>query len=95
MTQPERRIYLIRELLREHPGYADMEIPEKEQEQKYLLRFLFNIRMPKPVSEDFLQIQDAYLKEETKKKGGYGFFRFTVRTGSSVLMAGRHYHPAL
>lgn len=54
MTQPERRIYLIRELLREHPGYADMEIPEKEQEQKYLLRFLFNIRMPKPVSEDFL-----------------------------------------
>lgn len=69
MTQPERRIYLIRELLREHPGYADMEIPEKEQEQKYLLRFLFNIRMPKPVSEDFLQIQDAYLKEEAKKKG--------------------------
>lgn len=69
MTQTERRIYLIRELLREQPRYADMEIPKNEQEQKYLLRSLFNIRMPKPISEEFLKIQDAYLKDETKKKG--------------------------
>lgn len=69
MTQTERRIYLIRELLREQPRYADMEIPKNEQEQKYLLRSLFNIRMPKPIGEDFLKIQDAYLKDETKKKG--------------------------
>ena len=48
MTQTERRIYLIRELLREQPRYADMEISKNEQEQKYLLRSLFNIRMPKP-----------------------------------------------
>lgn len=69
MTQPERRIYLIRELLREHPGYADMEIPEKEQEQKYLLRFLFNIRMPKPVGKPFLMVQNEYLQEEAHRKG--------------------------
>ena len=69
MMQDERRIYLIKELLQEQPRYADMEIPADEQEQKNLLRSLFNIRMPKPASEDFLQIQDAYLGEETAKKG--------------------------
>ena len=46
-----------------------MEIPKNEQDQKYLLRSLFNIRMPSPVTEDFLKIQDAYLQEETAKKG--------------------------
>lgn len=69
MTQTERRIYLIKELLYEQPRYSDMKIPENEQEQKYLLRALFNIRMPKPISEEFLRIQDAYLKEEIEKKG--------------------------
>lgn len=68
MTQTERRIYLIKELLSEHPRYAGMEIPKNEQEQKHLLRALFNIRVPKPVSIDFLNIQDAYLKDETEKK---------------------------
>lgn len=69
MTQTERRLYLIQELLSEQPRYAGMEIPKNEQEQKYLLRSLFNIRMPKAVSEEFIKIQDAYLKDETKRKG--------------------------
>lgn len=69
MTQEERRIYLIRELLNEQPRYAGMEIPADEQEQKNLLRSLFNVRMPNPISEAFLQIQDVYLQEETAQKG--------------------------
>lgn len=69
MTQAERRIYLIHELLLEQPKYSDIEIPADEQEQKNLLRSLFNIRMPIPVSEDVLKVQDAYLQEETENKG--------------------------
>lgn len=69
MTQKERRLYLIKELLHEQPGYADLEIPAGEQEQKILLRSLFNIRMPRPVTSTFGEIQDAYLKEETERKG--------------------------
>ena len=38
-------------------------------EQKKLLRSLFNIRMPLPVSDDFLAIQDEYLRGETRQKG--------------------------
>ena len=69
MNQSERRMYLIRELLSERPKYANMQIPTNAQEQKKLLRSLFNIRMPEPVSEEFLKIQDEYLQEEISRKG--------------------------
>lgn len=69
MTQAERRTYLIEALLKEHPQFFKIEIPCDEQEQKTLLRSLFNIRMPEPVTEEFLTIQNAYLQEETRRKG--------------------------
>ena len=69
MTQEERRIYLIKEMLHEQPQYAGMEAPEEEQGQKTLLRSLFNIRMPAPVTSEFLEIQNRYLQEETERKG--------------------------
>lgn len=67
MTQEEKREYLIEELLKERNEKAD--IPSGEFEQKQILRSLFNIRLPKPASEEFLKIQDEYLKEETERKG--------------------------
>lgn len=69
MTQTERRMYLITELLKEQRKYENLKIPTSETEQKKLLRSLFNIRMPKPISKAFLEIQDEYLKEETRVKG--------------------------
>lgn len=69
MTQSEKRIYLIGSLLDEQPQYRDMEIPQNEQEQRQLLRALFNIRMPRETSKDFLKIQDEYLQTELKEKG--------------------------
>ena len=69
MTQKERRIYLIGELLKEQPRYRDIEIPKSEQEQKRLLRSLLNVRMPRVVSREFLEVQDAYLQTETAEKG--------------------------
>ena len=70
MTQIERRKYLINYLLSERNESAD--IPKDEYSQKRLLRSLFNIRMPKPVSEEFATIQDEYLQEETEHKGVTG-----------------------
>lgn len=69
MTQKEKRIYLIEELLKEQATKTDIKIPENEQEQKNLLRSLFNIRAPKNIGTSFLAVQDAYLQEETKQKG--------------------------
>lgn len=69
MTQTERRLFLIKQLLREQPRYQNMEIPVNAQEQKNLLRSLFNIRMPWSVSDEFLKVQDEYLQAETAGKG--------------------------
>lgn len=67
MTQEERRVFLIRELLRE--SGAEMELPQDEGGQKRLLRSLMNVRPPKQAVSDFLQIQDEYLQMETAGKG--------------------------
>lgn len=69
MNQSERRMYLIKELLKEQPGYRDMEIPANADAQRRLLRSPMNVRMAAPVDDGFLQIQDAYLQEENRKKG--------------------------
>lgn len=69
MTQQEKRLYLIEELLKEQPRYRDTEIPKGEREQKKLLRSLFNIRMPKAASREFLEVQDDYLQTEIAEKG--------------------------
>lgn len=69
MNQSERRNYLIQKLLEEQPQYAKMQIPKKSEEQKTLLRALMNVRMPGELSEEFLQIQDAYLAEENAGRG--------------------------
>ena len=69
MTQEERRLYLINELIKENSRYSDIVIPNNEVEQKALLRGLMNVRMPNEISKEFLKIQDEYLKEECKSKG--------------------------
>lgn len=69
MTQEERRLYLIKELIKENSRYSDIVIPNNEVEQKALLRGLLNVRMPNDISKEFLQIQDEYLQEECKSKG--------------------------
>lgn len=68
MTQDEKRKYLITELLKERPEYADISVPKDETDQKKLLRALFNVRMPLPISDDFLRVQDEYLQEEIARK---------------------------
>ncbi len=69
MNQSQRREYLIRYLLNEKEQYAKIEIPQSEEQQKKLLRALFNVRMPQAVSGEFLSIQDAYLQKENQSRG--------------------------
>ena len=81
MTQEERRLYLINELLKEDKGSAGFKlglvpgkeggfvIPDDEKSQCDLLRSLMNIRLPLPVSSDFLKIQDEYLQQVNQERG--------------------------
>ena len=68
MIQTKRREYLIRYLLDEQLKYKDTEMPDDIQAQKRLLRSLMNVRSPKPISEEFLRVQDDYLQEELSQK---------------------------
>ena len=81
MTQKERRLYLISELLKEDKGRAGFNlglvpgneggfvIPDDEKSQRDILRALMNIRGPYSISEDFLGIQDEYLQQVNKERG--------------------------
>lgn len=88
MNQAQRRIFLIQTLLSERRDCANMQIPADTDQQKRLLRTLFNIRMPRPVSEEFLQIQDEYLQQETALKGITLLEDLTPQTDNLYLWQG-------
>ena len=69
MTQDERLDYLLRCLLAERGGYADIRVPDDLLEKRKLLRSLMNVRPPVPASAEFLKIQDAYLTERLAERG--------------------------
>ena len=69
MNQSEKRLLLIRSLLKENPEYRDLSIPAEPESQRQLLRGLMNLRAPQRADADFLQTQDAYLQGETAAKG--------------------------
>lgn len=61
--------YLISELIKEDNKLSNIKIPTSLEEKKELYRALRNIRTPKPISEEYLKIQDKYLHNEIKEKG--------------------------
>lgn len=69
MTQRERREYLIEYLLKEDNKISRQKMPNDKQGQENLLRSLMNVRLPQPISEEFLKIQDEYLKERNQERG--------------------------
>lgn len=60
--------YLIEELIKEDKRLNNIEIPSSENEKKELYWALRNIRDPKPLSPEYLKIQDKFLQEEIKEK---------------------------
>lgn len=69
MTQVERLDYLIHYLLNEEEQYQDIQIPKDITNKQKLLRSLMNVRLPLAIDEEFLKVQDEYLKERIKEKG--------------------------
>ena len=61
--------WICRYLLDENPRYRQMAIPENLEERQQLMRSLLNIRMPMPVTQEFLQAQDAEIQAQLADKG--------------------------
>lgn len=68
-TQEQRLDFLIRCLLNEKEEYRDIEVPADKREKQRLLRSLMNVRPPVPASDEFLKVQDAYLRERLEDRG--------------------------
>ena len=60
---------LIQYLLDEDYQFSGMRIPEDLQGKRDLFRALRNVREPKPVSEEFLRLQDEELQSQLQEKG--------------------------
>ena len=69
MTQAERRLFLIRSLMREKTEYQELSVPRDAQGQRQLLRSLMNVRPPRDISAEFLAVQDDYLRQELAEDG--------------------------
>ena len=98
MDQQQRRRWLIGALLQERtdqPRLQAMPIPAGEAEQKQLLRALFNIRPPMPASQEFLAMQDAYLQQETRRKGVTDLPDLAPVQPGLYLWQGGHHHAAV
>ena len=60
---------MIQYLINEDPQYSEMRIPEDLQGKRDLFRALRNVREPRPVSEEFLRLQDEELQAQLQEKG--------------------------
>ncbi len=68
MNQQQRFNYLLDVLLQENPEDG-VWLQQQYGNTFPLLRGLMNLRPPKPCSEEFLAVQDAYLQELSREKG--------------------------
>ena len=69
MTQKERLDYLVEEFKADSVQYRDLETPADTEGKKRLLRSLMNIRMPHPMEDRVLEIQNEYLCERIRENG--------------------------
>lgn len=69
MNQDERRLFLIEYLLKEDMQLRRAQIPKDVQGQRDLLRSLMNVRMPRPIKDEFLVVQDEYLQQRNIERG--------------------------
>ena len=64
----EKLDFLIQYLLKENREVNIDKLPTDITQKKNLYRSLCNIREPKPISEEYLEVENAYLQEKLEKK---------------------------
>ena len=69
----EKQDRLLTELLErfraEAGGYADFGRPAGKENQRRALRSLMNVRMPRPLDAETLELQDEYLRSRARERG--------------------------
>lgn len=68
-NQADRLDYLIEKMKEESTEYRNLPVTGGYAERRRALRSLMNVRMPGELSEEFLSVQDDFLKNEAEEKG--------------------------
>lgn len=71
MNNAQRLLELNTMLISDMPQYREKaaSCPKDEQSQWRLFRSLVNVREPKPISKEFLDLQDYFLQDMTEERG--------------------------
>ena len=69
MTQIERLDYLLEAFKEDSGRYKNLQVGSDIEDKRVALRSLMNIRMPVPMSDAVLKIQDEYLSRRLAEKG--------------------------
>ena len=69
MNQNERLNFLIDAFKEDSLEYKNLKVPDDMEGKQRILRSLMNIRMPRQMKNEVLQIQDDYLKERIDENG--------------------------
>ena len=87
-TQDQRLTELVEAFKIDSDEYRDVETPGDTDGRRRLLRSLMNIRMPRRMPTETLQIQDAYLRERAEEKGIVTLEEIPVKEGVISLWQG-------
>ena len=88
LTQDQRLTELVEAFKTDSGEYRDIETPGDTDGRRRLLRSLMNIRMPRRMPTETLQIQDAYLRERAEEKGIVTLEEIPVKEGVISLWQG-------
>ena len=88
MNREERLALLINRLKDESTEYAHLPIPGNIKEKQKLLRALMNVRPPKPIDAEWIELQNKELCEQLEDKGGSVDVFSLPRKGRFVLWQG-------
>ena len=69
LTQEPRLDFLVEEFKADSVKYKNLDTPKDTEGKRRILRSLMNIRMPKNMAEDVVNVQDEYLSERAADKG--------------------------
>ena len=69
MTQIEQLDYLLEAFKEDSGRYKDLQVGPDIEDKRVALRSLMNIRMPAPMNDEVLKIQDEYLSRRIVEKG--------------------------
>ncbi len=83
----ENSLYnLIEYLLSERNDLNQIKIPDSYREQRILLRALLNIRLPKPIAQKWIDIQDLELQVQLNEKGVMNFEDIEKKGSDNILL---------